>query len=135
LPQHLGLPCRSAIAIAARQPISDQQVTQHYRKSMRSKGHKEGSHPGTQLIMGVFVVVISTIALAGLLHGAAADGLAGGSSTPSGFWWGLILLLGSCLAVGLVWTITGIRGTFLPTSFLYRLTDLPGLLERLTRGR
>jgi hypothetical protein len=49
--------------------------------------------------------------------------------------WGLVALLGSCLGLGAVWTVWGIRGTFLPTSLLYRLTDLPGLLERLTGTR
>jgi hypothetical protein len=85
------------------------------------------------LVMGVLLVFISTIALLALVEATASDRLYG--HAPTGFWWGLLTLLGSCLALGLAWTITGIRGTCLPTSFLYRLTDLPGLLDRLSRSR
>jgi hypothetical protein len=87
------------------------------------------------LIMGVLIVVIATIALLALLEATASDRLYGHGAAPNGFWWGLLTLLGSCLALGLAWTITGIRGTCLPTSFLYRLTDVPGLLDRLSRNR
>jgi hypothetical protein len=85
--------------------------------------------------MGAFISFVSSVALIGLVYGTAAERLYGRGTTPSGFWWGLVVLLGICLAVGATWTIVGIRGTFLPTSFLYRLTDLPGLWERLTRTR
>ena len=102
---------------------------------MRRKPRREGSHPGTLLIMGVLIIFISTIALLALLVATASDRLYGHGAAPTGFWWGLLTLLGSCFVLGLAWTITGIRGTFLPTSFLYRLTDLPGLWDRLSGSR
>ena len=102
---------------------------------MLRKPPREGSHPGTMLVMGALIVFISILALLALLEATVSDRLYGHGSAPTGFWWGLLTLLGSCLALGLAWTITGIRGTFLPTSFLYRLTDLPGLWDRLSRSR
>lgn len=102
---------------------------------MARKSFDDGSHPTTKMVMGVFIIFISSIALAGLLHSAGNDGLSAQGATPSGLLWSLTALLGSCLAIGLVWTLKGIRETFLPTSLLYRLTDLPGLLDRLTGSR
>ena len=102
---------------------------------MPRKPPKERSHPGTNLVMGVIIILISTIALLALAEATESNGAYGHSSAPAGFWWGLLTLLVSCLTLGLVWTITGIRGTFLPTSFLYRLTDLPALFDRLSRTR
>ena len=102
---------------------------------MRRKPRREGSHPGTMLVMGLVILLISTIALLGLLAATASNRLYGHGAAPTGFWWGLLTLLTSCFALGLAWTIIGVRGTFLPTSFLYRLTDLPGLLDRLSRSR
>jgi hypothetical protein len=102
---------------------------------MARRSFDDGSHPATRLVVGVFITFVSSVALIGLLHGGGTVGLDPRTTAPSGLFWGLVALLGSCLGLGAVWTVWGIRGTFLPTSLLYRLTDLPGLLERLTGTR
>lgn len=99
---------------------------------MRIRRKGEGSVPSTQLVVGPVIIALSSVALFGVFRG---QGQFFGGTTPSGFWWGLLALLGGCLSLGLVWTVIGIQGCLPPTSFIYRMTDLPGLWDRLTRSR
>jgi hypothetical protein len=89
------------------------------------------SQPTTKLLTGMLILLMAVGGLVGLIC-SASDSITPGA-TPSGLWWGPVALFGAFLLTGVVWVVTGIRALFLPTSLIYRMTDLPSWFERFPR--